>query len=257
MSNSNHWKNVSQHYYCAQPPLVPNQQIIEYFYHRVPKSTNVLMLGVTPLIANSFDYVTAVDKESKMIETMWPGNTDNKKVINDNWLTVDLPVNYYDGILGDCSANVLSNEQQVTALFDRVLNWLTPQGYFVCRFFTRPNNPVTIEKLLSEAQTPTMNFPAFKRLLPSYIAQQQEDAWVSTRSTAELFNKLFPDRTSLPWPEDEIKTIDKYITSDGITWFPTRQEVFDLIPKTARNVRFVDVGDYDFAEYCPILEFTL
>jgi len=256
LSKWNHWKNVSQHYHRAQPPLVPNQQIIEYFYHRVPESANALMLGVTPLIATSFNNITAIDKEPKMIETMWPGNTDTKKVINDDWLTVNLPNNCYDGILGDCSVNVLVNEQQVTDLFNRVFDWLTPQGYFVCRFFTRPDNPVTIEQLLSEAQTPTMNFPAFKRLLPSYIAQQQKDAWVNTRATAELFNELFPNRDNLPWDKEDLKTIDKYLSSGSTTWFPTRQEVFDLIPKTARNVRFVDVGDYDFAEYCPILEFT-
>jgi hypothetical protein len=257
LSNSTHWKTVSQIYHSiGQPPLQPNQEVINYFYHRVPKTARMLMLGVTPLIASSYDIVTAVDKESKMIENLWIGNTSTKKVINDNWLTVELPLNHYDGILGDCSANVLPTSQDVVALFEHALNWLTPGGYFACRFFTRPLIPVTLEQLQAQATHPTMNFSAYKRLLPAYIAAQTGNGWVTTKSMAELFNELFPNRSNLPWDEKQLASIDRYAVNDGTTWFPTRQEVFDLIPVTARHVQFVDVGTYDLAENCPILEFT-
>lgn len=256
MSTSTHWNAVSQHYNIGEPPLIPNQEVIDYFYQRVPRTANILMLGVTPLIANAYDNVTAVDRELAMIESLWAGDSATRQAVNDNWLSVSLPNNQYSGVLGDGSINMLTNEQDVMALFERALNWLKPGGYFVCRFFTRPNMPVTLEQLQTQAIKPTMNFSAFKRLLPAYIAEQTGNAWVTTKSMALLFNELFPDRTILPWDEFNLASIDKYARGDGVTWFPNRQEVFDLVPKSAKHVQFVDVGTYDLAEHCPILEFA-
>jgi hypothetical protein len=73
---------------------------------------------------------------------------------------------------------------------------------------------------------------------------------------AVLFNELFPNRAILPWDEFNLASIDKYARGDGVTWFPNRQEVLDLVPQQAVNKQFVNVGTYDLADNCPILEFA-
>jgi len=72
---------------------------------------------------------------------------------------------------------------------------------------------------------------------------------------AQLFDELFPNRSALPWIEQQLASIDRYRISGGVTWFPTRSEVLDLIPVRAGDKQFVDAGTYDLAGYCPILEF--
>jgi hypothetical protein len=57
------------------------------------------LLGVTPQIALAYQHVTAVDREPAMIANVWPGDTETKRVIKDNWLTVNLPSASFDGIL--------------------------------------------------------------------------------------------------------------------------------------------------------------
>ena len=98
-----HWAERSQHWGKIGPPLVPNQEIVDTFTRLVPSDQHILMLGVTPQIANAYTHVTAVDFSPAMIERVWPGNTETKQAIEDNWLTVDLVEEPFDGIIGDGS----------------------------------------------------------------------------------------------------------------------------------------------------------
>jgi hypothetical protein len=43
--------------------------------------------------------------------------------------------------------------------------------------------------------------------------------------------------------------MDAYKDATTSTWFPTRQEILDLLP----DAEFVDVGTYDIADTCPLM----
>jgi SAM-dependent methyltransferase len=209
-------------------------------------------MGVTPQIAEAYTHVTAVDREPAMIENVWPGNTETKRAINDNWLTVDLPENYYDGIVGDGSINMLSYPEDVNFMLNKAMQLLRPGGVFACRMFTRPDEPITMERLLAEAENPTVNFSAYRRLIPMYLALKHGPL-VPVRLIVELFDQLFPDRTILKWTAEQMSTMDAYYKSEATTWFPTRDEILALAPAGSR---YIESGTYDIADTCPILTFT-
>ena len=250
MSITTHWAARSLTYGQSGPPLNPNQEIIDGFTSLVPTSGHILLLGVTAKIHEAYEHITAVDYSEAMIERVWPGDTETKRVQYANWLEVDLPLEHYDGIVGDGSVNMLAYPVEVRQLFKRSLGWLKPGGVFAARVWTRPDTPVTRERILAEAADPTMGFTAFRRLFNMLIAERDGSIFPVTK-IAELFDEMFPDPTVLPWPDTS--SIDAYRTSTSTSWFPTRQEILDIAPVGSR---FVDVGTYDIADTCPILTFV-
>lgn len=248
MSITTHWAARSLTYGQSGPPLNPNQEIIDGFTSLVPTSGHILLLGVTAKIHAAYEHITAVDYSSAMIERVWPGNTATKQVQEGNWLEVALPENTYDGIVGDGSVNMLAYPAEVRQLFKRSLQWLKPGGVFAARMWTRPDEPVTVERIRESAGI--MSFTAWRRLLNMYIANRDGSIFPVTRIAA-LFDELYPDPSVLPWPDTT--SIDAYRTSTATSWFPTRQEILDLAPAGSR---FVDVGTYEIADTCPILTFV-
>jgi len=246
-----HWAERSRAWGRNGPPLQPNQEIVDCFASLIPLSANILLMGVTPQIAEAYTHVTAVDREPAMIENVWPGNTETKRAINDNWLTVELLENSYDGIIGDGSINML-DIKDVEFMLTKAQKLLKPGGVFACRMFTRPDTPITMERLHAEAKEPTVNFSAYRRLIPMYLVDQHGPV-VPVKLIVELFDQLFPDRSQLPWTAEQMSTMDAYRNSESTTWFPTRQEILDLAPAGSR---YVESGTYDIADTCPILTFT-
>lgn len=251
-----HWEDRSRQWGKIGPPLNPNQEIIDAFTQIIPTNSKILLLGVTPQVANAYTHVTAVDFSPPMLERVWPGNTETKHAYEDNWLTVDLVEEPFDGIIGDGSINMVGYPHDIRTLFTRCYNWLTPTGRFAMRFFTRPDRAVTREQLLAEAEQPTVNFSAFRRLLPMYIAANEGSSCVRSARMLEVFNELFPDRSVLKWDLELVTSMDAYQGTTTTSWFPTRSEILEFMDPRSKNVKFVDVGTYDIAETCPILTFT-
>lgn len=250
-----HWAERSQHWGKIGPPLQPNHEVIDAFTALIPTDRKILMLGVTPQIANAYNYITAVDYSPAMIQNVWPGDTATKRAVEDNWLTIDLADNQFDGVLGDGSINMVAYPHDIKFMFECCFNWLKPNGTFAMRFFTRPTEPVTRERLLAEGTNPTVNFSAYRRLLPMYIAAN-EGPCIQSSKMLDLFDELFPDRSVLKWDPEHVKSIDAYKDTVSTGWYPTRDEILEFVPIEAQNVHFVDAGTYDIAETCPILTFT-
>ena len=253
--NPTHWTELSKIYTKNGPPLQPNDEVIHKFHELVDPTLNILLLGVTPQIASAYDRVTSVEQQQTMIDKVWPGDTDTKQAICDNWLYVNLLSTAYDGILGDGSVNMLYSITEVQTLFDRALNWLKPGGTFACRMFTRPDLPITLAQIQKEIYEPTTNFSSLKRLIPMYLVEQT-GPFVPTREIVKVFDALCPDRSKTPWTEDNFITMDQYYKSTSVTWFPTRDEMLALVPKSAHNARVIDAGTYDLAWSCPFLVFN-
>jgi SAM-dependent methyltransferase len=250
-----HWAERSQHWGKIGPPLQPNQEVIDAFQQLIAADSNILMLGVTPQIANAYNNVTAVDYSPEMIQNVWPGNTNTKHAHHDNWLTVDIADEQFDGVIGDGSINMVEYPHDIKFMFERAYRWLKPGGVFAMRFFTRPDTPVTREQLIAEGLNPTMGFSAYRRLLPIYIAEQQGPC-IRSSLMLDLFNELFPDRSVLKWAPEHIVSIDSYKDTVSTGWYPTRAELLEFVHADAKNVHFVDAGTYEIAETCPILTFT-
>lgn len=251
-----HWAERSQHWGKIGPPLIPNHEVVNAFTALIPPTTSkILMLGVTPQIANAYENVTAIDFSPSMIERVWPGNTETKRAIEADWLTVDLDQDF-NGVLGDGSINMVGYPHEIRFLFKRTYTWLKPGGRFAMRFFTRPDEAVTREQLIEYGQTGSVGFSAFRRLLPMYIAHNEGNSCIRSSRMLEVFDELFPDRGVLKWDPEIIKSIDAYKGTTTTSWFPTRNEILDFVYAESKDVGFVDCGTYEIANTCPILTFT-
>jgi hypothetical protein len=147
---------------------------------------------------------------------------------------------------------MLSYPEDVEFMLTKAMTILRPGGVFACRMFTRPDEPVTMERLLAEAANPTVNFSAYRRLIPMYLALEHGPL-VPVRLIVDLFDQLFPDRSILKWTAEQMSTMEPYRKSEATTWFPTRQEILDLAPAGSR---YIESGTYDIADTCPILTFS-
>lgn len=255
-----HWQKYHARWAQIQPPLRPNEDVVERLLQLAePATGKTLLLGVTPELADAFSNVTAVDKNPAMIANVWPGDSATKSAMEGDWLQVELPHNSFDAVIGDGSLNNVSCPDGISHLLTRAMNWLSPGGVFACRLFERPVAKFTTEHLLQTARTSAqLNFHAFKWQIAMHLAAST-GANVPVSEILRRFNELCPDRDALTaatgWPRQSIDTIDVYSGSNIVYSFPDRTEFLRTIPADAVDVRFHAAGTYDLAECCPILAF--
>jgi hypothetical protein len=252
---TSHWAQRSQHWNRSQPPLRPDPAAVQLIQDLIGNTTSdILLLGVTRELTQAFENVVAVEREPGMISNVWLGDTDSKRVIHNDWLKVQFPHERFGGAVGDGSINQVAFPHDQLELLDRILDWLEPGGVFACRMYTRPDTPITLDDLRREGLTPTINWSAYRRMLSMYLAEI-EGQTIHTRNITAVFDELFPDRSILPWTQQELEMIDTYATSKLQSCLPTRKELEQIIPSRARDVQFIDVGNYDLAHCCPVLTF--
>ena len=252
---TSHWAQRSQHWNRSQPPLRPDPAAVQLIQDLIGNTTSdILLLGVTRELTQAFENLVAVEREPGMISNVWLGDTDSKRVIHNDWLKVQFPLERFGGAVGDGSINQVAFPHDQLELLDRILDWLEPGGVFACRMYTRPDTPITLDDLRREGLNPTINWSAYRRMLSMYLAEI-EGQTIHTRNITAVFDELFPDRTILPWTQQELEMIDTYATSKLQSCLPTRKELEQIIPSRARDVQFIDVGNYDLAHCCPVLTF--
>jgi hypothetical protein len=254
MTNT-HWAERSKHWNRSQPPLRPDPDAVRLIQDLIGNTTSdILLLGVTRELTVAFDNVVAVEREPNMISNVWLGNTESKRVIHDDWLKVQFPHERFGGAVGDGSINQVAFPHDQLMLLDRILDWLEPGGVFACRMYTRPDTPITRADLVREGITPSVNWSAYRRMLTMHLADRVGQT-MPIKLVKELFDDLFPEKSVLPWTSEQLEMIDAYGKSELSSCLPTRDELRQIIPARAKEVQFLDVGNYDLAECCPVLTF--
>lgn len=256
-----HWQKYHARWSQIQPPLRPDPDVVDCLRHCVGAHAGpVLLLGVTPELADAFDHVDAVDRNPAMIGNVWPGDREGKKAVEGNWLDIPLPQSHYAAVIGDGSLNNVTWRSEIALLLERAMQWLKPGGTFACRLFERPPGGYSrrhLQRVISEPAG--INFHAFKWQVAMHIAEER-GANVPVVSILALIDELSPDRDVLSrttgWPRQAIDTIDVYRGSAISYSFPDRREFTEALPQDATNVRFLECGHYDLASRCPILMFS-
>ena len=252
---TSHWAQRSQHWNRSVPPLRYDSVALETLKELVGDQTDrIVLLGVTRELAELFPSIMAIDREPDMIKNVWIGNGPSRSAHLADWLTVELADDSYTATIGDGSINQVAFPYDQKTLLTKILKWLRPGGVFACRMYTRPDTAITREQLIEQGCRPTINWSAYRRMLSMYLAEQ-EGQTIKTSNITALFDSLFPDRSILPWSREQLEMIDTYATSQLKSCLPTRRELEQIFPDGI-EVRFVDTGDYDLAEYCPIMTFT-
>lgn len=256
-----HWQRYPASWSKLVPPLRPDAQIIAKVKELIgPVAGPVLLLGVTPELAQAFEHVLGVDKNKAMIDRTWPGDTVTRKVLHADWLDLNEPKSHFAAAVGDGSLNAVSSLREVRLLLERVVDLLAPGGRFACRLYERPVEPFTQDQLVDlGSRRARINFHAFKWQLAMHLAETSGAA-LPVMHIRERFNELFPDRDRLArdtgWPREIIDMIDIYRGSPTLYVFPSRREFLSVLPAGISNVRFEPSGRYDLAECCPVLAFS-
>jgi hypothetical protein len=255
-----HWQKYHAAWSKLEAPLRPNADTLSKIRELTGKPLGpVLLLGVTPELAASFDNVLAVDKNKAMIDHVWPGNSATKKALHADWLDLEEPKNHFAAVVGDGSLNAVNTLREVRLLVSRVAGLMTSGGRFACRLYERPEQPFTEEQIRQVgSRHATLNFHAFKWQVAMHLADKV-GASIPVVLIRERFNELFPDRDKFAsetgWQREIIDMIDIYKGSPTTYVFPSRREFLDALPMGISNVRFEPCGSYDLAECCPMLAF--
>ena len=256
-----HWQRYAARWSQIAPPLRPTEDTVRFAQSIVgDPQARVLLLGVTPELADAFEHVHAVDKSSQMIATVWPGDSAAKRAVCADWLDMTEPASHFDAVVGDGSLNNILYPRELKTLYQNLARVMKPGGRFACRLFERPARAITEDDLRKTARGGSGHgFHAFKWQLAMHLAARV-GANLPVALILQTFNEMFGDRDALAaatgWPRAAIDTIDVYRGSPVVYAFPDREEFRSALPDTFTQVKFVACGSYDLAPLCPILTFV-
>ena len=254
--NKTPWTNYSSYWNQLPPPMRPTPSIIDVMT-RNSTPGHVLLLGVTPEIHAAFDHITAIDRDSSMIATVWPGDTDTKRVQQGSWTEMAWPEAMFDTVIGDCAITLLSDATSIAEFQASCYRWLKPGGSFVHRLMQRPEIAVTRHDIARELAGPAiMNFHAMRWRMGQCIAADN-DGLAPSMLVRELFESLVPDRDVLcditGWTRIDVDRMDLYKGNTNRVFFGSQQQWRDTIPTDAVDIRWIQVFDHDLSEHCPVM----
>jgi hypothetical protein len=250
MKHSNNWDKL-------KAPARPTQSVVDTYKTLIPEGS-ILLLGVTPEIANAYDNVLAVDHDTKMIEKVWPGDTDTKSAIHGNWETI-IPATKFDGVIGDVALTLLADMKHITSFNKKAFDMLNLGGTVAQRIFHKPKEVITRDQLIDMLTKPAIvNFNAFKWMMFMCYAEETHSK-IKLTNILKFFNEICPVREfaarDTGWSMDDINTIELYKNTDWSVIVMSKKEWLETVPKGASTVQFTYQDDYDLAELCPILSY--
>ena len=258
MSKS-HWADFHRRWAQLTPPLRPNKDIAEGIRRAIAgHGERVLLLGVTPELADLGTEVIGVDHSEMMIANIWPGDTARRRVVRADWLDLPFPQGHFTAAMGDGSLNALTYPDGHSRLYGQLSRVIRPGGRFAFRLYKTPDRCEPLAAVRAAAMAGEIaSFHAFKwRLAMAAVAASGEPN-IRVTAIRDAFNREFPDRAGLAaasgWKAADIDTIDVYEGSSEVYSFPTFDQLRAVIPGSFENPRLVAVGSYELAERCPLV----
>lgn len=255
-----HWERFQALWDEILPPLRPPPSAVRAFREAAsPRGRRVLVLGVTPELAVLGRRTTAVDHAREMIENVWPGSRDGRRVLEADWRSMPLDRRSVDVAYGDGAINVLAFPEEVVPVLTEVDRVLAPGGRAVFRVYCRPEPPETLDDLARSvhAGNAANVFSLKWRLAMARVAEADDGPSVEVPELLEAFDATFPDRRALAADTGispgMIDTVDLWEGSQKTFSFPTLRESLDLLEPRFGEVGVTGSGDYPLSERCPLL----
>jgi hypothetical protein len=252
------WQEIHRRWSKLKPPQRPHADVIESFRRAVEgRRARVLLLGVTPELADLGEDTTAMDNSENMIVHIWPGDNETRRAVLGNWLDISFGEKRFTAVVGDGCLNTLVYPDYVR-LFAQLAKVLAPGARIALRIFETPDACETVAELREQALAGKIeSFHAFKWRLAMSMVTEGEHPDLPVTQLHTRFMREFSDRAALSratgWPLDDIDGIDAYADNSAIYSFPTRAQIAAALPQAFSEMRFVSSGLYELAERCPIL----
>jgi len=237
-----HWKKHAAQWTRINSPLRPCAEDVALFAQAAGTGKG-LLLGVTPELRKISPDMTAIDSDLGMIQ-----NTQcDIAVAHADWLDMPFEDHTFDFVIGDGHLTNLLWPRDYKLLRAELARVLKPEGRIVFRAFLAPDVQETVEEVLAN---PGDNFHAFKwRFAQALLLGGDPNIPVAGIHMA--FERFVPDRSVLPFPIEDINTIDVYKNATALYSFPTRAQLKEIF---GEEVSFT-TGSYTLAERCPVIRF--
>lgn len=242
-----------------KPPLRPPASVALHIADLLaPCSDPLLLLGVTPELADIGRAIVAMDWNAEMIALAWPGDTPTRHALLADWKAMPLADASVGGAMGDGVVSMLGWPHEQPALLAELWRVVRPGGRIVLRCFATPEHHPPAEAVLAEAMQGRLGFHAFKQRFNMAVAREGADITVASARLHERFEALVPDRAMLSaatgWSLDEIAEIDAYRGSGYVHCYPGRAELTALLDRHwPAPSCFVETSGYPLADHCPLL----
>jgi hypothetical protein len=244
------------------PPLRPARSVIETYRRLVAGyDQRVLLLGVTPELADLGRCLVAVDKSAGVISRLWSAHSVDHHALLGDWRVMPLASESFTAIVGDGSLNWLRYPEDYLLVFDEIARVARPAAIVAVRVYCTPEATETLEEAralaLSGRET---SFHALKWRIAMALTAARRDANLLVADILTTFDLIFPDRNELAvktgWRRQAIDTIDNYRDSAVAYSFPTRTQLLAALDSRLAEPRLIPNGPYALAERCPILRLS-
>lgn len=269
-SANDHWNQHAVNWRHFDSPLRPIEEDIRWFEQALPASGSVkrrkaLLLGVTPELAcmqrpEQLD-LYAVDQCVSMIRNVWPQSEyERSSVFCGDWFRIPFPDHSLDAVLGDgvlvFFPFVGVSASGGKALLTEIKRVLHPAGRLLLRVFIRPDNNESLEAIHSDLFAGRIgSFHAYKWRLAMAMHGNISDG-VRPAEVWRKWREFVPDSSVLAkttgWHENAIATIEAYRDSSAVYYFPTMNELREML---GHEFAIVDsyISGYELGERCPLL----
>lgn len=252
------WSEFHKRYAVLGLPQVPDASVRAAYDALVAgHDDNVLLLGMTRVLLDFGQAMTAVDLSATQIEQFWPGDSEGRRAVLGDWRDPAAAVGAYTAVIGDGSLSALTWAEDYRAVLANSAAALVPGGKLVIRCFMAPDTRETLGQIADDVHAGReRSFHAARWRIA--MAATDPDGNIPVRWIQQAFRATFPDWQGLAaktgWDHAAIERIVGSFRNSGLVYsFVTRQQVLDTLPDTLAQARFEPSGDYPLAERCPFL----
>lgn len=215
---------------------------------------------MTPEIATArwlkdFDLV-AVDRVQAMIDSVWPGDTANRRAVRADWRHLPFADESLDLLIGDGCLTPVGFPDELEQVLASLYRCLRRDGHLMLRLFCGPEDPETPAAVIAALRAGSIgSIHAFKWRL-SMALQASTDAsdvaldtvWQAWRAAQFDADALAAARS---WSAEAVATMEFYRGSPERNNFMPLDRAIAFLQHCGFEHMATRIGSYELAECCP------
>jgi len=264
-----HWGSSAASWADFGSPLRPCEEDVRIVDEMLAAETDLFgafatrrawLLGVTPEIATAYRLqdidLLAVERVRAMIDSAWPGNTDNRHAICADWMHAPFADKSFDLAIGDGCLTVAGYPDELLRLLASVHRCLRRDGYLMLRLFCRPDVAETPDAVIAALHSGAIgSFHAFKWRLAMALQGTADAPDVAVDAVWRIWNAARINARALAeargWVLAQVGTMEFYRGSPARYNFMRYDATISHLQRAGFDWVATRIGRYELAECCP------